>query len=88
MIVRLHGPNIPREFREVRLDSWEGNIEDLIKFISDRNTIYKELLMEKESVRSDLNILINGRHCMFINGLRTKIRTEDIVDILLPVIGG
>lgn len=88
MIVRLHGPNIPIELREIRLDSWEGTVEELIKLILCKNTDIKRLLIEKDSVRSDLNILVNGRHCMFINGLKTKIKSKDVVDILMPVIGG
>jgi molybdopterin converting factor small subunit len=44
--------------------------------------------MKGGGFRTDINILINGRHCMFLEGLKTKIGPEDIVDILFPVIGG
>lgn len=33
------------------------------------------------------NVLINGRNCMFVGGLETKLADGDVVD-LLPVVGG
>ena len=88
MKVRIHGSRIPQELRELEVESWSGDLEGLIKKIVVDHPYYKEYLMDEKGVRRDLNILVNGRHCMFIDGLKTKIGTEDIIDILFPLVGG
>jgi molybdopterin converting factor small subunit len=39
-------------------------------------------------LRTDITILVNGRHCMFMDGLETKLNKGDRIDVLLPMIGG
>jgi len=33
------------------------------------------------------NVLVNGRNCMFLQGLETRVADGDLIDIL-PVVGG
>jgi molybdopterin converting factor small subunit len=33
------------------------------------------------------NLLVNGRNCMFLQGLDTVVKDGDVVDVL-PVVGG
>ena len=48
----------------------------------------KQLLYRGNDVNSALNILVNGRHVMFMNGLETRVGDDDIIDIIPIVIGG
>lgn len=86
--IKLHGRDLPEEQVELKIDSSLSDLEDLLSMIAGKNNRYKDLLMKGGGFRTDINILINGRHCMFLEGLKTKIGPEDIVDILFPVIGG
>jgi molybdopterin converting factor small subunit len=86
--IRLHGRDLPEELVELKIGSSTADLDDLLSRIAAKNKRYKDLLMKSGSFRTDLNILINGRHCMFLEGLKTKIGSEDIVDVLFPVIGG
>jgi molybdopterin converting factor small subunit len=86
--IRLHGRDLSEELVELKIGSSLLDLDDLLSMIAGKNNRYKDLLMKGGSFRTDINILINGRHCMFLEGLKTKIGSEDIVDILFPVIGG
>jgi molybdopterin converting factor small subunit len=86
--IRLHGRNLPEELVELKIGTSLPYLDDLLLGITAKNNRYRDLLMKGGSFRTDINILINGRHCMFLEGLKTKISPEDTVDILFPVIGG
>jgi molybdopterin converting factor small subunit len=86
--IRLHGRDLPEELVELKNGSSLADLDDLLSRIAAKNNRYRDLLMKGSSFRTDINILINGRHCMFLEGLKTKIGPEDIVDVLFPVIGG
>lgn len=86
--VRINGPQVPAEMREVEIDADVEDVGGLITELIKTNPTYGKHLLTENGVRTDLNILINGRHCMFLDGLRSKVDPKDIVDILLPVIGG
>ena len=86
--VRINGPQVPAEMREVEIDADVEDVGGLITELIKTNPTYGKHLLTENGVRTDLNILINGRNCMFLDGLRSKVDINDIVDILLPVIGG
>jgi len=86
--VRINGPQVPAETREVEIDADVEDVGGLITELIKTNPTYGKHLLTENGVRTDLNILINGRNCMFLDGLRSKVDINDIVDILLPVIGG
>jgi molybdopterin converting factor small subunit len=86
--IRLHGRDLPEELVELKICSNLPDLDELLSMIAGKNYRYKGLLMKGGGIRTDINILINGRHCMFLEGLKTKIGPEDIVDVLSPVIGG
>lgn len=86
--VRINGPRVPPEVREVEFTSPVEDLEDLLMKLIAFKPESKALLVSKEGIRTDINILVNGRHCMFINGLKTRVGPKDIVDIILPMIGG
>lgn len=86
--VRINGPQVPAEMREVEIDADVEDVGGLITELIKTNPTYGKHLLTENGVRTDLNILINGRNCMFLDGLRSKVDINDVVDILLPVIGG
>lgn len=86
--IRVHGQRVPDELKAIDLKPWEGELESLLRNAIELKPGLAALVMSEGKVRTDLGILVNGRHCMFIDGLKTFISGRDIVDILLPVIGG
>jgi molybdopterin converting factor small subunit len=74
--------------REVEIDADVEDVGGLITELIKTNPTYGKHLLTENGVRTDLNILINGRNCMFLDGLRSKVDINGVVDILLPVIGG
>jgi molybdopterin converting factor small subunit len=86
--VRINGPSMPSELKEVELVFSVIDLEDLLFKLMEFRPESKAILLSKNKLRSDINILVNGRHCMFLDGLKTKVAPKDIIDIILPVIGG
>lgn len=86
----IHGravpPNLSKEGMEI--EPKEGNIEGLLLEAVEEAAELKEVLIKDGRLRTDITILVNGRHCMFLEGLKTKILKGDIVEVLLPMIGG
>jgi molybdopterin converting factor small subunit len=88
VIVRIHGPETPKELSEFNTGSEAIDLEGLLNEMAGANEYYHNLLIRDGNLRTDLAILINGRSCMFLDGLKAKIGKGDLVDILLPMIGG
>ena len=86
--VKIHGKRVAPDLRVIGVAPDNDDVESLLLRLANANPSIGEFLLAEGKLRSDLGILINGRHCMFINGLSTKILAEDIIDILMPVIGG
>lgn len=86
--VRINGLQVPLRWKEVEIDADVEDVGGLITELIKTNPSYGKHLLTENGVRTDLNILINGRHCMFIDGLRSKVDPKDTIDIILPVIGG
>jgi len=43
----------------------------------------------EELIRKNIAfILVNGRNCIFADGMDTEIGADDVVDVLPPVVGG
>ncbi len=48
-----------------------------------------ELPGRKEHIRENIAaILVNGRNCIFADGMDTEVGDDDVVDVLSPVTGG
>jgi molybdopterin converting factor small subunit len=84
----LHGKGVPPELATVEMAAEGASIGALIECIIKAKPALGEFLTAKGKVRTDITILINGRHCMFMVGLETKLSELDRVDVLLPMIGG
>lgn len=68
--------------REVPISIGE-TIEELL-----RKTGLYDTVVENGKVRSMYKILVNGRDIEFLNGLETKLKDGDVIDIFPPVAGG
>ncbi len=86
--IRVLGPGTPKEFADITLDSSQKDLEGLLKEMAGSSEYYMSLLFRDGALRTDINILINGRSCMFLDGLKARISEHDVIDILLPMIGG
>ena len=87
--VKIHGQKVPRELKEMNIvPTCEESIASLLERVVGLHPELQEILLSGTSPRSDMGILINGRHCMFMDGLKTRVMADDLVDIIMPVIGG
>lgn len=88
VIVRIHGPDTPKELAEFTADFPIADLEGLIDNMVGKNEYYRGILFREGRPRTDISILVNGRSCMFLGGLKARLEAGDVVDILLPMIGG
>lgn len=73
-------------------ESLGGNSPILID-IGQRRIRLKELIGKlpggEEHIKKKIAfILVNGRNCIFADGMDTEIGNSDVVDLLPPVVGG
>jgi molybdopterin synthase sulfur carrier subunit len=85
---RLHGKGVPAELATFEVEAEGESIRDLMANVMEGRNGLREFLTEGGELRTDITILVNGRHCMFMEGLDTKLSQGDQIDILLPMIGG
>lgn len=84
----LHGKGVPPNMATVQMDAVGDSIGGLIRKVIEAKPGLKERLIVGGKLRTDITILVNGRHCMFMEGLETKLSEGDKIDVLLPMIGG
>ncbi len=60
----------------------------LMEVLKKEPSLYERLVNEKEQLRSDYMILVNGIHLQFKDGTRTRIRDGDEIAIFPPGGGG
>ena len=60
------------------------------KIATERGTEFGKLLLDPTTkmILPNVNILVNGRHNRFINGLNTRLKEGDLVDIMTAMSGG
>lgn len=73
--------------KEISFDGTE--VGDLLKAIktTDGRSLY-EILCENEELKPNYLILLNGREIEYLNGLKTKIRDGDTIQVFPPAGGG
>ncbi|MHA1594539.1 MAG: ubiquitin-like small modifier protein 1 [Candidatus Baldrarchaeia archaeon] len=73
----------------VELDD-DSTVFDLIEWISkNMNEKFRdEVLDEKGRVKKYVKILVNGRNIEFLDGLKTRLKHDDVVTFFPPVAGG
>jgi molybdopterin synthase sulfur carrier subunit len=68
-----------------------STLRELVQQLSgDEGTEFSKLLLDPatKALQPRVSILVNGRHCRFINGLETRLREGDLVDIMTAMSGG
>lgn len=65
-------------------------LRELIRILLDRfgERLARQLVTANGEIRSDVNILVNGRNVQFLSGADTRLEDEDTVSFLSAVAGG
>ena len=86
--VKVHGQKVPEALRQIEIMPDSDDVSSLLFKLVKANPELLEILLKGEALRTDMGILINGGHCIFMDGLKTRIKASDAIDIIMPVIGG
>ncbi|MCY0868118.1 MAG: MoaD/ThiS family protein [Desulfurococcus sp.] len=73
--------------KAVKPEAWihlneDSTLQDLLERVAE------ELGVKVDLNQEDIVILVNGRSIEFLNGVKTKLRDEDVVVIMPPAAGG
>ncbi len=60
----------------------------LLELLADERPELKELIFEGDSLKSYLKVLVDGRDCRLLGGLRTKLKDGSTISIFPPAGGG
>jgi len=85
---RLHGKGVPKEMATLEIEAEGMSIGMLFRRVLGERPGLRDYLIASGELRTDITILVNGRHCMFMDGLETRLNRGDRIDVLLPMIGG
>lgn len=88
--VKLFGdlPGVFQE-REVEIELERGsNIRGLLDLLCNSYERRQKIFDQSGQIRSDINILKNGRNICFLDGIQTELREGDTIAIFPPIFGG
>lgn len=66
----------------------DATLGQLLELLVEHRPEAKESIFEGEDLKSYLKVLVNGRDCRFLEGLRTKLRDGSTISIFPPAGGG
>ena len=74
--------------RELKVEA--STIEEVLKKLIEKfgDPFKKELFVEENKIRDEYLLLANGKNFEFLDGLKTKLKDNDVIAILPPVGGG
>jgi len=74
--------------RELKVEA--STIEEVLKKLIEKlgESFRKELFAEENKIRDEYLLLLNGKNFEFLDGLKTKLKDNDVIAILPPVGGG
>lgn len=78
-----------REFtgtKEVELDS--GTVGEIMKKLNEKFPGFEKLILDGGKINPYLNIFVNGKNVLELDGLETELRVNDEIAIFPPVSGG
>ncbi len=65
-----------------------SNIRGLLGLLCNSYERRQKIFDQSGQIRSDVNILKNGRNIYFLDGIQTELKEGDIIAIFPPIFGG
>ena len=78
-----------REFtktKELEVDS--GTVGDILKKLNEKFPGLEKMIFDGEKIKPYVNVFLNGKNVLDLDGLETGLRVNDEVAIFPPVSGG
>lgn len=78
-----------REFtgtKELEVDS--GTVSDVLKKLDEKFPGFEKMIFDGEKIKPYVNVFLNGKNVLDLDGLKTELRTNDEIAIFPPVSGG
>lgn len=75
------------KYREVELER-PSNIRDVLNLLCNTYEQRHRIFDSSGKIRSDVNILKNGRHIKFLDSIETELKEGDIISIFPLIYGG
>jgi molybdopterin synthase sulfur carrier subunit len=78
-----------REFtgtKELELDT--GTVSDVIIKLNEKFPGFEKIIFEGEKLKPYVNVFLNGKNVLDLDGLETELLTNDEIAIFPPVAGG
>ena len=74
--------------RELKVEA--STVEEVLKKLIEKfgAEFKKELFVDENKIRDEYLLLVNGKNFEFLDGLKTKLKENDVIAILPPVGGG
>ena len=78
-----------REFtktKELEVDS--GTVGDILKKLNEKFPGFEKMIFDGKKIKPYVNVFLNGKNVLDLDGLETELRVNDEVAIFPPVSGG
>ncbi|MDH5815913.1 MAG: MoaD/ThiS family protein [Candidatus Nezhaarchaeota archaeon] len=76
-------------WRSIEIELDEGStLGQLLDLLVEQKPEVKEMMFEGENLRDYLKVLVDGRDCRLLGGLRTKLEDGSTISIFPPAGGG
>ena len=78
-----------REFtktRELEVDS--GTVGDILKKLNEKFPGFEKMIFDGKKIKPYVNVFLNGKNVLDLDGLETGLRLNDEIAIFPPVSGG
>jgi len=66
----------------------DSTLGQLLELLTDEKPELKELIFEGDNLKDYLKVLVDGRDCRFLGGLRTRLKDGSTISIFPPAGGG
>ncbi|MEM0156111.1 MAG: ubiquitin-like small modifier protein 1 [Thermoplasmataceae archaeon] len=71
------------------MDAGGKTVEEILQVLSSKyGDNFKRLMFSDGNMRGNVIILVNGQNIIFRNGIKERLRSDDLLDIFPPVAGG
>lgn len=74
--------------KEVPVSGGEGTLGEVLERLFQRHPALRDAIMEGGELRRHVNVLLNGRNVLHLQGLDTRVKEGDEIAVFPPVAGG